>query len=50
MRVAHTKFGQGKITDIENLTSDLKITVVFDDAAIGKKSLLSKYANLTVIG
>lgn len=49
MRVEHSKFGKGEITDVEELASDIKITVVFDNAAFGKKSLLSRYANLKVM-
>lgn len=49
MRVEHSKFGQGEITAMEDIGGDKKITVLFDDPASGKKSLLSKYANLRII-
>lgn len=49
MRVEHAKFGQGAILAVEDIGGDKKITVMFDDPAAGKKSLLSKYANLKII-
>ena len=49
MRVEHAKFGRGEITKIEELASDMKITVIFDDSTAGRKSLLSRYANLKII-
>ena len=49
MRVEHAKFGRGEITNIEELASDMKITVIFDDGTAGRKSLLSRYANLKII-
>ncbi len=45
-RVRHLRFGDGTVTGIEQLATDLKVTVVFDDAAAGKKNLLAKYAKL----
>ena len=48
MRVSHARFGQGKITAMENAGGDTKATVVFD--SFGQKTLLLKYAKLTVIG
>lgn len=50
MRVEHAKFGRGEVTGVETLASDIKVTVVFDDPTIGRKSLLSRYANLKVVG
>ncbi len=47
--VEHAKFGRGEIAAIEDLGSDIKITVIFDDPSAGKKTLLSRYANLTII-
>lgn len=49
MRVGHAKFGYGKVIDVENITTDLKITVVFDDPAVGRKSLLARYAKLKIL-
>lgn len=48
-RVKHAKFGPGTVMSVERTLSDLKITVIFDDATVGKKTLLSKYANLQII-
>lgn len=47
--VSHPKFGRGKITATEPISSDIKITVTFEDPTAGTKNLLSKYANLSVI-
>lgn len=47
MRVEHSKFGRGEVIDVEEMASDVKVTVVFDGA--GKKSLLSRYANLKIV-
>ncbi len=49
-KVRHAKFGRGTITDMEHQTADLKITVVFDDPSVGRKSLLAKFAKLEIIG
>lgn len=50
MTVEHAKFGRGEITALEDITSDVKITVAFADPSAGKKSLLSRYAKLKIIG
>lgn len=47
-RVAHAKFGVGTITEIEQMGSDNKITVMFDSA--GKRTLLTKFAKLAIVG
>lgn len=47
-RVSHARFGVGSIVEIERLTSDTKITVLFDAPEHGKKSLLAKYAKLRI--
>ncbi len=49
-RVMHSKFGIGTISHIEHFGGDRKITVLFDDQAAGKKTLLSKYAKLAIVG
>uniref|UniRef100_S0DE87 DNA 3'-5' helicase n=1 Tax=termite gut metagenome TaxID=433724 RepID=S0DE87_9ZZZZ len=50
IRVAHAKFGTGTVVETEPAVGgDLKITVVFDDPAQGRKTLLSKYARLETI-
>lgn len=48
-RVSHAKFGPGTIAAVEQMSGDSKITVLFDSPAAGKKTLLSKFAKLTVI-
>ncbi len=48
-RVRHARFGVGRIEALERLTSDTKITVLFDDPAAGRKSLLAQYAKLEII-
>ena len=47
-RVSHARFGRGRIEAIEQLTSDMKITVLFDNPEHGRKSLLAKYAKLQI--
>lgn len=47
-RVSHARFGTGTIEAIERLTSDTKITVLFDAPEHGRKSLLAKYAKLKI--
>lgn len=49
MRVFHAKFGNGTITEVEQSVSDTKLTVRFDTASSGIKTLLSKFAKLTII-
>ena len=49
MRVEHVKFGTGVVLGVEPSAMDTKVTVRFDDPAIGKKSLLSKFAKLKVL-
>ncbi|MDY3979409.1 MAG: UvrD-helicase domain-containing protein [Tidjanibacter sp.] len=48
-RVSHQRFGEGTIIEIEQLVTDLKITVLFNDPSAGRKSLLAKYAKLTIL-
>ena len=50
MRVRHSKFGLGTVMQVEHFGGDRKITVQFDDPAAGKKTLLSKYAKLAIVG
>ncbi len=47
-RVRHARFGGGRIEALERLSTDTKITVLFDDPQVGKKALLAKYAKLEV--
>lgn len=49
MRVLHGKFGTGTVAAVENTGSDRKFTVLFDDPVAGKKTLLEKYARLTIV-
>ncbi|OLC02251.1 MAG: ATP-dependent DNA helicase PcrA [Gemmatimonadetes bacterium] len=45
-RVRHRKFGGGVVRAVSGMGRDLKVTVEFDDAAIGTKQLLVAYAGL----
>ena len=45
-RVRHRKFGAGVVRAVAGRGRDLKVTVEFDDAAIGTKQLLVAYAGL----
>jgi DNA helicase-2/ATP-dependent DNA helicase PcrA len=45
-RVRHRKFGSGVIQVVSGSGRDLKVTVAFDDQAIGTKQLLVVYAGL----
>ena len=47
-RVEHPKFGVGIVRRIENLATDHKLVVAFDNA--GEKTLLAKFAKLTKLG
>lgn len=47
MRVAHAKFGTGKVVNIEGAGNDRKAIVFFD--GIGQKTLLLAFAKLTII-
>ncbi|MCD8103264.1 MAG: UvrD-helicase domain-containing protein [Alistipes sp.] len=48
-RVAHQKFGTGTVALVETASGDQKFTVLFDNPAVGKKTLLGKYARLSVV-
>ncbi|HWO87514.1 MAG TPA: UvrD-helicase domain-containing protein [Gemmatimonadales bacterium] len=45
-RVKHRRFGTGTIRMVEGRGRDLKVSVEFDDAAVGTKQLLAVYAGL----
>jgi DNA helicase-2/ATP-dependent DNA helicase PcrA len=45
-RVRHRRFGGGTIMGLSGTGRDLKVTVAFDDAAVGTKQLLVAYAGL----
>lgn len=54
MRVSHAKFGAGTVGEVEIMAgaasaADLKVVVVFDDPAAGRKTLLSKFAKLEIM-
>ena len=49
-RVTHAKFGEGTIEAVEHMVNDKKVTVRFDDPVAGRKTLLCKFARLTVLG
>ena len=44
-RVSHPKFGAGRVERIDPLTTDYKVTIVFD--TYGTKTLLANFAKLT---
>ena len=46
-RVAHAKFGSGTIADVSGAGKDAKVTVDFDDEAVGRKRLVIAFAGLT---
>ena len=46
-RVAHDRFGEGIVTDMEKTATDVKITVDFQK--VGSKTLLLKFAKLRVL-
>lgn len=48
-KVSHAKFGTGTIMAIEQMSGDSKIIVMFDSPSAGKKTLLSKFAKLTIL-
>ncbi|MCD8071856.1 MAG: ATP-dependent DNA helicase, partial [Alistipes sp.] len=48
-RVEHQKFGVGTVDAVEQTAGDQKITVLFDDTIVGRKTLLGKYARLTIV-
>lgn len=48
MRVAHAKFGTGRVLTIEGAAAD-RIAVVFFEG-VGEKKLILKFAKLTIIG
>ena len=45
-RVRHRKFGGGVVRAVVGAGRELKVTVEFDDQAIGTKQLLVAYAGL----
>ena len=45
MLVRHDKFGTGRVTQVEEWSGEVKITVEFDGA--GRKTLLRRFAKLT---
>ena len=46
-RVAHIKFGEGKVISIEDIGRDYEVTVDFDD--VGSKTLFAAFAKLEKI-
>ncbi len=47
MRISHSRFGEGVITNIDNLTGGTTIMVDFDN--VGEKKLLLKFAKFEII-
>ena len=52
MRVEHPRFGAGEVVASEPMAhgADVKATVLFDDPAAGRKTLMAKFARLQIIG
>jgi DNA helicase-2/ATP-dependent DNA helicase PcrA len=46
-RVRHAQFGSGAIAEVSGSGKDAKVTVDFDDEAIGRKRLVIAFAGLT---
>jgi DNA helicase-2/ATP-dependent DNA helicase PcrA len=44
--VKHPRFGAGTIVDVNGSGRDAKVTVDFDDEAVGEKRLVIAYAGL----
>ena len=49
-RVRHARWGDGIIVSSKLTRSDEEVTVVFKDAAIGRKTVLASLANLEIVG
>ncbi|MFI3330288.1 MAG: 3'-5' exonuclease [Rikenellaceae bacterium] len=47
VRVEHSRFGVGEVKEIEHTTGDIKLVIDFVGA--GRKTLLNKYAKLTIL-
>jgi DNA helicase-2/ATP-dependent DNA helicase PcrA len=45
-RVRHRKFGSGSVQGLSGVGKDLKVSVLFDDPAVGSKQLLVAFAGL----
>jgi DNA helicase-2/ATP-dependent DNA helicase PcrA len=45
-RVRHSKFGSGTIAELSGLGRETKVTVDFDDEAVGRKRLVVAFAGL----
>ncbi|MGH7561138.1 MAG: ATP-dependent helicase [Gemmatimonadales bacterium] len=45
-RVRHRRFGSGTVQGLSGMGKDLKVTVLFDDEAVGEKQLLVAFAGL----
>ena len=45
-RVRHARFGSGTVRELTGVARDMKVTVDFDDEAIGTKRLVVQYAGL----
>jgi DNA helicase-2/ATP-dependent DNA helicase PcrA len=45
-RVRHARFGEGSVAELAGTGREAKVTVDFDDEAVGRKRLVIKYAGL----
>ena len=45
-RVRHARFGSGTVVELSGVGREMKVTVDFDDEAVGRKRLVVAYAGL----
>jgi DNA helicase-2/ATP-dependent DNA helicase PcrA len=45
-RVKHARFGSGTVVELSGVGRDMKVTIDFDDEAVGRKRLVVAYAGL----
>ena len=45
-RVRHARFGSGTVVELTGVGRDTKVTIDFDDEAVGRKRLVVAYAGL----
>ena len=45
-RVRHARFGSGTVLELNGTGRDTKVTIDFDDEAVGRKRLVIAYAGL----
>lgn len=45
-RVRHPQFGSGTVAEVSGVGTDVRATIDFDNASVGRKKVVVKYANL----